>query len=137
MRHNDNCLKIFSTRSFPRQSAQRSWKLTYLLSQCPTANVWTSLTIITQPFDCHKHIYKPPVGWGWPGTEKIPFHDKENTLYFPLQLFPQMPRDDLVIHLGLKNEPLENGWMGIRLPAPIQGRDRAGAALFRRIYMAP
>lgn len=126
MRHNDSCLKIFSTRSFPSQSTQRPWKLTYLFSQWPTAKVWTSpspLTIITQPFNCHKHIYKPPVGWGQPGAEEIPFRDKENMLYFPLKLFPQMPRDGLVAHVGLKNEPLKNGWIGIRLTAPIQGRE--------------
>lgn len=140
MRHNDSCLKIFSTRSFPSQSTQRPWKLTYLFSQWPTAKVWTSpspLTIITQPFNCHKHIYKPPVGWGQPGAEEIPFRDKENMLYFPLKLFPQMPRDGLVAHVGLKNEPLKNGWIGIRLTAPIQGRDRVGAAVSRRIYMVP
>lgn len=91
MRHNDNCLKIFSTRSFPRQSAQRSWKLTYLLSQCPTANVWTSLTIITQPFDCHKHIYKPPVTGAGLALRKFHSMTKKTRYIFPCNCSPKCP----------------------------------------------
>lgn len=40
----------------------------------------------------------------------------------------------LVIHLGLKNDPLENGRLEIKLPTSTQGRDRTRACVFRRIY---
>lgn len=76
--------------------------------------------------------------WGGPSLALRKFCSVTNSLYFPLKLFPRCSDITyLVTHLGLRNEPPENGWMGIRWPLPPRGGTEQGPAVSRRICMVP
>lgn len=119
-RHNDSSLEIFPTATFSSHSIQEALEAASLLRHCPAAEVWTSPLAVTKPVSCHKHIPKLPVGGASLALRK--FHSVTNSLHFPLKLFPKCSDITyLVTHLGLRNEPPENGWMGIRWPLPSRG----------------
>lgn len=76
--------------------------------------------------------------WGGASLALRKFCSVTNSLYFPLKLFPRCSDITyLVTHLGLRNEPPENGWMGIRWPLPPRGGTEQGPAVSRRICMVP
>lgn len=110
--------------AFLASRSRRLWKLTHL-NQCPAVKVrtswlWPSLSAVTNT----------SANFLWAGAslalEEIPFHGRE--LRFSLwNCSPRCPEITyLVIHLGLKNDPLENGWVEIKLPASPRGGTEQG-----------